>query len=140
MPGRWFDTFNQNVLKGDYPIFGQHTFLVVTGTANTDFEGRQVPTQTTPFESTERPFQANFFGRPNSFVTFDFFSIAFDLFHGDAAFKPVDWRIKLVPTLGVSNFSFSELAQTSPNVLQGATRTRAFWCFRRHSLRRSWPM
>src|SRR5208283_538293 len=26
-----------------------------------------------------------------------------------------------------SNFSFSELAQTSPNVLQGATRTREFW-------------
>jgi hypothetical protein len=127
MPGRWFDPFNQNVLKGDYPILGQHTFLVVTGTANTDFEGRQVPTQTTAFESTERPFQANFFGRPDSFVTLDFFSIAFDLFHGDAAFKPVDWRIKLVPTLGVSNFSFSELAQTSPNVLQGTTRTRAFW-------------
>ncbi len=127
MPGRWFDPFNQNVLKGDYPILGQHTFLVVTGTANTDFEGRQVPTQTTAFESTERPFQANFFGRPNSFITLDFFSIAFDLFHGDAAFKPVDWRIKLVPTLGVSNFSFSELAQTSPNVLQGTTRTRAFW-------------
>jgi hypothetical protein len=127
MPGRWFDPFNQNVLKGDYPIFGQHTFLVVTGMANTDFEGRQLPTQTTPFESTERPFQSNFFGRPNSFITLDFFSIAFDLFHGDAAFKPVDWRIKLVPTLGVSNFSFSELAQVSPNVLQGATRTRDFW-------------
>ena len=47
------------------------------------------------------------------------YSLSFDLFHGDAGFKPVDWRIKLVPTLGVSNFSFSELAQTSPNVLQG---------------------
>ena len=32
------------------------------------------------------------------------------------------------PTLGVSNSSFSELGRrTSPNVLQGTTRTRSFW-------------
>ena len=125
--GRWFDPYNQNVFKGDYPIFGQHTFLDVTSVANLDFEGRQLPTQTTPFESTERPFSGNFFGRPNSFFTLSFFSVAFDLFHGDAAFKPVDWRLKITPILGVSNFSFSELAQVSPNVLQGATRTRDVW-------------
>ncbi len=127
MPGRWFDPYNQNVLKGDYPIVGQHTFLDITAMANLDFEGRMVPTQTSPFESTERPFSGNFFGRPNSFFTLEYYSLSFDLFHGDAGFKPVDWRIKLVPTLGVSNFSFSELAQTSPNVLQGTTRTREFW-------------
>jgi hypothetical protein len=126
-PGRWFDPYNQNVFKGDYPIIGQHTFLDITSVANLDFEGRQVPTPTTPFESTERPFSGNFFGRPNSFFTLNFFSVSFDLFHGDAAFKPVDWRIKLTPTLGVSNFSFSELAQTSPNVLQGTVRTREVW-------------
>ena len=126
-PGDWFDPFNQNVFKGDYPIFGQHTFLDISATASLDFEGRQIPTQTSGFESTERPFSGNFFGRPNSFFTLDFFSLSFDLFHGDGAFKPVDWRIKLVPTLGVSNFSFSELAQTSPNVLQGTTRTRDVW-------------
>ena len=127
MLGRILDPFNQNVLKGDYPIFGQHTFLDLTAKADMFFEPRQLPTQTTAFESTERPFQENFFGRPSSFVTLDYFSLSFDLFHGDAAFKPVDWRLKLTPTLGVSNFSFSELAQTSPNVLQGAVRTRAFW-------------
>jgi hypothetical protein len=127
IPGRLFDPFNQNVFKGDYPIFGQHTFLDVTAVANLDFEGRQLPTQTSAFESTERPFSGNFFGRPNSFFTINFFSVAFDLFHGTGAFKPVDWRIKLTPTLGVSNFSFSELAQVSPNVLQGATRTRDVW-------------
>ena len=30
--GHWWDPFNQNVLKGDYPIIGQHTFLNITGT------------------------------------------------------------------------------------------------------------
>lgn len=126
--GRWFDPYNLNVLKGDYPIYGQHTFLEITAKSDLDFEGRALPTQTTPFESTARPFQENFFGRNNSFITLNYFSLCFDLFHGDTlAFKPIDWRIKIAPTLGVSNFSFSELAQTSPNVLQGTTRPRAFW-------------
>ncbi len=125
--GRVSDPFNLNLYKGDYPIIGQHTFLDITAISNLDFEGREIPTQTSGFESTSRPFSGNSFGRPNSFFTLDFFSMSFDLFHGDGAFKPVDWRIKLTPTLGVSNFSFSELAQTSPNVLQGATRTREVW-------------
>ncbi len=127
MLGRLFDPYNQNVLKGDYPIWGQHTFLDITALANLSFEPRQLPTQTTAFESTSLPFRENFFGRSSSFITLDYFSFSVDLFHGDAAFKPVDWRIKLVPTLGVSNFSFSELAQVSPNVLQGTERTRTFW-------------
>lgn len=125
--GRLLDPYNQNVLKGDYPIFGQHTFLDVTAKSDLDFEGRALPTQTSPFESTARPFQENFFGRNNSFITLDYFSIAMELSHGDAAFKPVDWRVRLTPTFGVSNFSFSELAQVSPNVLQGTTRTRTSW-------------
>ncbi len=127
MLGRKFDPFNLNSYKGDYPIYGQHTFLDISASSFLDFEGREVPTQTSAFESTSRPFSGNFFGRPNSFVTFDFFTVSFDLFHGDAAFKPVDWRIKIAPTLGISNFSFSELAQTSPNVLQGTVRTREVW-------------
>src|SRR5207237_2998836 len=30
VPGHWYDPYNQNVLKGDYPILGQHTFLHLT--------------------------------------------------------------------------------------------------------------
>jgi hypothetical protein len=127
IPGRILDPFNQNMFKGDYPVIGQHTFLDITALANQDYEFRQLPTQTSGFESTERPFQQNFFGRPNSFVILDFFSIRFDLFSGDAGFKPANWRLVLTPTLGVSNFSFSELAQVSPNVLQGTQRLRTFW-------------
>ena len=66
--GHWWDPFNQNVLKGDYPIVGQNTFLNLTAESRTDVEARQVPTQTTPFESTARPGEFDFFGRPNQFV------------------------------------------------------------------------
>ena len=125
--GRILDPYNQNVLKGDYPIYGQHTFLDISGISTQFYEPRQLPTQTSPFESTARVNQPNFFGRNSSFILLDYFALSFDLFHGDAAFKPVDWRIKITPTLGVSNFSFSERAQVSPNVLQGTQRLRTFW-------------
>ena len=126
-PGRILDPFNQNVLKGDFPITGQHMFLDISALAFSFQEFRQIPTATTPFESTARPFELNFFGRPNQFFTTNFFALSFDLFHGDAAFKPSDWQIRLTPTFNVNNLSVKELGIVSPNVLQGTTRTREFW-------------
>src|SRR5205807_933392 len=64
MLGRRGDPYNQNVLKGDYPIIGQHTFLDVSASNLTLVEPRTIPTATTPFESTARPFQEEDFGRP----------------------------------------------------------------------------
>lgn len=127
MPGRIQDPFNQNVLKGDFPVIGQHIFMDLTASALSFQEFRQIPTATTPFESTSRPNQQNFFGHPNQYFTTNFFSISVDLTHGDAAFKPVDWRIHLMPVFNVNNLSVQELAVVSPNVLEGRSRTREFW-------------
>ncbi len=66
--GAWWDPYNQNVLKGDYPIIGQHTFLNITANNLTLFEGRQLPTPTTPFEATRNPGAAGFFGDPDQFL------------------------------------------------------------------------
>lgn len=124
--GRWFDPYDQNVLKGDYPIIGQHTFLNLTGSLLSVSEGRQIPTATTPFESTARPFQNEFFGRPNQFFTNNFVTLSADLFHGDAAFKPIDWRIKATGVVNFNYLSVEELAVVSPNVLKGTTRGRSW--------------
>src|SRR5262249_15658587 len=77
--GHWWDPFNQNVLKGDYPIIGQHTFLEITATSFSIFEVRQIPTPTTPFESTTNPFQQDFFGKPSAFLYSQFFRFSVDL-------------------------------------------------------------
>jgi hypothetical protein len=127
MLGVALDPYNQNVIKGDYPVSGQHTFMDITALGLGFFEGRQVPTPTTPFESTQRPGTFNFFGRNNQFFTTNYFALAFDLFHGDAGFKPIDWRIRLVPTFNVNNLSVEEKGIVSPNTLQGVSRTREFW-------------
>ncbi len=127
VPGRPINPFRQNVLKGDYPILGQHTFFEFTGTTLAFFEFRQIPTQTTPFESTARANEPQFFGRPNQFFYTQFFNLSFDLFHGDAGFKPADWRIKVTPIFNVNNLSVSELAQVDPSVKAGTQRSRTFF-------------
>ena len=124
--GRWFDPYNQNVLKGDYPIIGQHTFLNVTGSTTALFEGRSLPTATTPFESTSRRRTTDFFGRPGQFVYSQLYTVSFDLFHGDAAFKPADWRVKLTPAFNNNVLSVEELAVVNPDVRKGTIRERTW--------------
>lgn len=41
---RTWDPFNRNKLKGDYPIFGNRTFLNLTAVSDTFFDGRRLPT------------------------------------------------------------------------------------------------
>jgi hypothetical protein len=125
--GHWWDPFNQNVLKGDYPIMGQNTFLDLTAASFSRMDAREVPTQTTPFESTSRPHEFDFFGRPGQFFYSQNFLFSVDLFHGDAAFKPVDWRVKITPVFNLNDLNLNELAQVNPDVRDGTGRQRTYF-------------
>lgn len=122
--GNWLDPYNQNVLKGDYPIIGQHTFYNITAQSLAVHEFRQTPTATTPFESTRNPFSGPFFGDPDQFFYAPNFKFTFELFHGNAAFKPVDWKFHLSPVFNVNNLDVQELAIVNPDVRQGTNRLR----------------
>ena len=122
--GRLIDPYNQNVLKGDYPIIGQHTFLNFTASTLLLQEFRQVPTPTTPFESTSNPFQEEFFGNPDQYLYSENFIVSFDLFHGDAGFKPIDWRVKISSIFNVNYLDVEERGVVNPDVRAGETRAR----------------
>jgi hypothetical protein len=125
--GRITNPYNQNVLKGDYPIIGQNTFLNITAINQLQVEGRQVPTPATVFDSTQRPFTANLFGQPTQVVINDNVVLSLDLFHGDAAFKPVDWRVRLTPVFNVNDLNVDELGIVNPDVRKGITRGRTLF-------------
>lgn len=122
--GSYWDPYNQNVLKGDYPIFGQHTFLRATARSFNLFEGRQLPTPTTPFEATRDPFNAGFFGDPDSYQFLQNDSLSIDIFHGNSAFKPADWRIKVESVFNMNHLVADELGVVSPDVRAGLSRFR----------------
>ena len=127
IPGNWWDPFNQNVLKGDFPIMGQNVFLEFTASSRTIAEYHEVPIGTTPFESTARPNTEQFFGRPDQFEFNQFFAFSMDLFHGDAGFRQPDWRIKITPIFNVNYLAGEELAVVSPNVTAGTDRGRSYF-------------
>jgi hypothetical protein len=120
--GSLANPYRQNVLKGDYPIVGQHTFLNITAATLAILEQRQVPTPTSPFESTNDPNQEEFFGNPNQFFYSQYFKLSVDLLHGDAAFKPADWRVKATPVFNVNYLNVEELGVVNPDVRRGNTR------------------
>ena len=127
--GHWWDPYNQNVLKGDFPIIGQHTFMNITATSQTLFDYRQTPIGTTPFESTMNANQEEFFGDPNQFAVNQNFFLRMDLFHGSqSAFKPLDWQIRLAPAFNFNELNVKELAIVNPDVREGRRR------FRNHSI------
>ncbi len=96
----WYDPFNRNRFKGDEPIWpellGQQVFLNVTATSETFFDGRRVPSPSNV--STARPGSSTFFGQGEQAFVDQTIRISFDLFHGDASFKPIDWRIRITST------------------------------------------
>jgi hypothetical protein len=122
--GEWYDPYNLNVLKGDYPVIGQQTFFIATATSQTLLELRHVPTPTTPFESTADPNQREFFGDPDQFFFAHNLKLSLELNHGDAAFKPADWRIKVTPIINNNYLDVEELAIVNPDVRRGTTRDR----------------
>jgi len=124
--GHWWDPYNQNVLKGDYPIIGQHTFLNITATSQMIHEYRETPIPTTPFESTINPFEEEFFGDPAQYFYSHFLGLSVDLFHGNTAFKPIDWRLRVTPIFNMNYLDVQELGVVNPDVRQGTTRFRDF--------------
>jgi hypothetical protein len=116
---RW-DPFDRNKLKGDVPIFGNQTFFDFTGVSDTLVDARRLPEPSGV--STALPGSSGFFGRGEQLFLDQVFLFSFDLFHGDAAFRPVDWRIRVTPAVSLNYLDVRELGIVNVNVLAGTTR------------------
>jgi hypothetical protein len=118
--GHWYDPFNRNVLKGDKPLFGK-TFFSFTGDSITVFDWRRLPV--TSGISTASADEPGFFGKGGQFFMAQTFRTTFDLFHGDtAAFRPVDWRVRITPAANLNYIAARENGVVSPDVRFGTTR------------------
>ena len=120
----WYDPFNRNRLKGDEPIWpehlGQQVFLNLTASAETFFDGRRVPSPSNV--SSARAGSSDFFGKGEQAFVDETLRFAFDLFHGDASFKPADWRIRVTPEFSLNDLRVRELGIVGPDVRSGINR------------------
>jgi hypothetical protein len=120
----WYDPFNRNRFKGDEPIWpavlGQQVFFNFTGSETTFIDGKKVPSPSNV--SAAQAGSSAFFGRGEQFFLDQTFRFTFDLFHGDASFKPVDWRIRVTPEVSLNYLDVKELGIVGPDVRAGTTR------------------
>ncbi len=115
------DPYNQNILKGDYPIAGQNTFLILTATAENVFEILRNPT---PIGiSTREPLGDVFFGENNRLVNNSFARLSVELYGGQTAFRPRDWEVKATAVFNLNFTQLKEFNGLNINVRKGDTRT-----------------
>jgi len=115
-----FDPYNRNKWKGDYPIIGNRTFFTFTGVSDTFFDGRRLPTPSNV--SAARPGSSEFFGKGDQIFVDQTFAFSFDLVHGDASFRPADWRIKVTPVVSLNYLAVQENEIVNVNPAKGTTR------------------
>src|SRR5579864_5325927 len=121
--GRWYDPFNRNKLKGDYPIIGNRTFLNVTLASDTFFDGRRLPVPSGL--GSQNPGNQEFFGRFGQYFMSENLAFSVALFHGDASFRPIDWQIKFTPEVNINYLHAQENGVVNFDVRNGDTRLDA---------------
>lgn len=119
--GNWWNPYDQNVLKGDYPIIGDHTFLDITGINDIDWAFKRLPVASGV--STESPNSPNFFGSGDENTVQENLILSYDLFHGDAGFKPVDWELKVTPVFNLNYLGTNERGIVNIDPADGTNRT-----------------
>lgn len=118
--GHWYDPFNRNRLKGDYPIFGQRWFFNFTGSSETAVDGRRLPLPSGV--DSERPDSGDFFGRGEQALLTQNLRFSFDLFRGDTSFRPVDFRLRVTPEINLNFLQTRERGIVNVDPREGINR------------------
>ncbi|HJU54304.1 MAG TPA: hypothetical protein VJ715_07030, partial [Pyrinomonadaceae bacterium] len=126
--GRWYDPYNQSVLKGDYPIIGNDIFMILSAVSTSTVEQNRTPKPSDI--GSVRPGSADFFGKPELLGVNQTFQFTFEMFKGDSTFKPRTWAIKISPTFSLPNFARArENGVINIDVRRGTTRTDTHFSF-----------
>lgn len=118
--GSRFDPFNRNQAKGDYPIFGNRTFLNLTVTSDTLFDRRVLPVPSGV--GSANPDSGAFFGNFGQYALSENVAVSATLFHGDTAFRPIDWQVRFTPEFNFNYLAVQENGIVNIDVRKGTTR------------------
>ncbi|MDT7541768.1 MAG: hypothetical protein QOE33_1672 [Acidobacteriota bacterium] len=126
--GHWYNPYDQNQLKGDYPIFGNKIFMIISASDTLKVEQRRTPLPSNV--NSARPGSAEFFGKPEVLAFDQQLQFSIELFHGDTTFRPRTWAIKLSPTFSLPNFVHAkENGIIDINPARGTNRTDTHFSF-----------
>ena len=118
--GHLYDPYNQNILKGDFPIIGQNKFLILTASTDNFAQSFRVPTMTAI--STNSPQNFQFFGNGNRFLLNERLRLSAEFYQGNTAFRPRDWEFKVTTVFDINYLAAREISDVNLDERQGTTR------------------
>jgi hypothetical protein len=122
--GRWYDPYNQNVLKGDYPIAGQNSFFVLTASLDNFVETARLPTPSGV--STAQTRSPLFFGQGERLLVFETLKLSVELYHGQVAYRPRNWEFRVTPVFNLNYLDLRENNGVNINPRRGTNRTDSY--------------
>lgn len=123
--GKWYDPYNQNILKGDIPIFGKGDnlwFAEVSLISDTMYEARRIPVPV-GFASTKRPNSNNVFGNGNQWAFVQNVIPSIGLIKGNTSFKPPDLEFRITPIFNFNHVEVGEDGLVKANPAYGNVRS-----------------
>lgn len=123
--GQWWNPYKTRKLKGDIPVIGKRTFFTFTGISDSLIDGRNLPVPSGV--STQRPGSEKFFGRGGIYIPLTTVKTSFDLFRGDTAYRPIDWRVRFAPAFSLNFVNLSEFNGVNADVRRKDTRLDHHW-------------
>lgn len=118
----WYDPYNQNVLKGDFPV-KDDWFFNVTAVSDTFLELRTVPAPV-GLQSTASAGSNDVFGSYEQSAVIQNVALEFVYYQGDTVFKPVDWEFRFTPVFNINYTVVDEILAVNANPGEGTVRTR----------------
>ncbi len=121
----WYDPYNQNVLKGDKPMFGEDWFFAITGISDTLIEPRGIPTPVGP-QSGPGPGSNDVLGQTDQIIAAQTAITSFLLYKGDTAFKPPDYEFRATLAFNYNRVQTEEVRALQLDPTFGKTRDDGF--------------
>ena len=113
-PGTWLP-YEQSMLKGDLPIYGQKVFFKITAANEESLTAVNIPTPSGI--SAANPGSYEFYGQGDTVESQNNTLLTFDLFEGETSFRPPDWSIRIQPVINWNYTKVSENGVINANPL-----------------------
>lgn len=125
--GKWYDPYNQNILKGDLPVFGkpgEEWFIVISAMSDTTIERRKLPTPV-GFASTDNSGSDDTFGNFLQTSVSETIVPSFSLIRGNTTFRPPDFELRVTPAINVNHADIDEQGALNIDPAHGTKRNDA---------------
>ncbi|QHS11207.1 hypothetical protein [Sinimarinibacterium sp. NLF-5-8] len=118
----WYDPYNQNTLKADRPVLGQHWFFNLSGISDTVVEPRRLPTPVAP-QAENSGGQLDVIGKGDQLILSHNLAVPLVLYKGNTTFMPPEWEFRFTPVFNVNRVSARQNRALYVDPTRGDTRT-----------------